>query len=82
MKKLLSIFSLVLALTACSSMCDNCYYGQEQSYTVSQPVEVIYRNTTYRTVYEPKTYKEVTLERRPYKAKLTCYRTNHKNYCN
>lgn len=49
MKKLLSIFSLVLALTACSSMCDNCYYGREQSYTVSQPVEVIYRNTTYRT---------------------------------
>lgn len=81
MKKLLSIFSLVLALTACSSMCDNCYYGREQSYTVSQPVEVIYRNTTYRTVYEPKTYKEVTLERRPYKAKSTCYRTNHKNYC-
>ena len=82
MKKLLSIFSLVLALTACSSMCDNCYYGREQSYTVSQPVAVIYRNTTYRTVYEPKTYKEVTLERRPYKAKSTCYRTNHKNYCN
>lgn len=82
MKKLLSIFSLVLALTACSSMCDNCYYGREQSYTVSQPVEVIYRNTTYRTVYEPKTYKEVTLERRPYKAKSICYRTNHKNYCN
>lgn len=82
MKKLLSIFSLVLALTACSSMCDNCYYGREQSYTVSQPVEVIYRNTTYRTVYEPKTYKEVTLERRTYKSKSTCYRTNHKNYCN
>ena len=46
-----------------------------------KPVEVIYRNTTYRTVYEPKTYKEVTLERRPYKGKTDCYRVNHKNYC-
>lgn len=81
MKKILSVIVVLLMLVGCSSMCDNCYYGQEQSYTVSQPVEVIYRNTTYRTVYEPKTYKEVTLERRPYKAKSTCYRTNHKNYC-
>lgn len=81
MKKLLALFSLVLLLSACSTTCDNCYYGREEAYTVSQPVEVIYRNTTYRTVYEPKTYREVTLERRPYKGKVDCYRSNHKNYC-
>lgn len=67
MDKFLALFSVVLVLSACANTTnENTYYGREQSYTVSQPVEIIYRNTTYRTVYEPKTYKEVTLERRPY----------------
>ena len=35
-------------------------------YTVSQPVEVVYRNTTYRTVYEPKTYSSVAYTKKPY----------------
>lgn len=81
MTKLLALCSLILLLSACSTTCDNCYYGREETYTVSQPVEVIYRKTTYRTVYEPKTYKEITTERRPYR-KVNCYRVNQQNYCN
>lgn len=84
MKKLIFVFALIVSLGACANMCDNCYngryYGHEEAYTVSKPVEVIYKNTTYKTVYEPKTYKEVTMERRP--IKNGCYRVNHKNYCN
>lgn len=36
------------------------------AYTVSEPVEVIYRNTTYRTVYEPKTYSSTAYVKKPY----------------
>lgn len=36
------------------------------SYTVSKPVEVIYKDITYTTVYEPKTYEEVSYSRKPY----------------
>ena len=59
MKKIFLLMS-ILALTACSNTqyCNDC--------VTYEPVEVIYRKTTYRTVYIPKTYKEVTLERRPY----------------
>ena len=81
MKKFLTVFGFLLALSACAAPCDNSYYGREETYTVSQPVEVIYRKITYRTVYEPKTYKEVTTERRPYR-KVNCYRVNQQNYCN
>lgn len=31
-----------------------------------EPVEVIYKKTTYRTVYEPKTYEDVSYEKEPY----------------
>lgn len=36
------------------------------SYTVRKPIEVIYENTTYTTVYEPKIYTTITHERKPY----------------
>ena len=36
------------------------------TYTVSEPVEVVYRNTTYRTVYEPKTYSSTAYVKKPY----------------
>lgn len=39
---------------------------QEQVRTVREPVEVVYKRTTYRTVYEPKTTSSVDYERRPY----------------
>ena len=51
----------MLVLTACSNIQYN-----EDYYSTYEPVEVIYRKTTYRTVYIPKTYKEVTIERKPY----------------
>lgn len=34
---------------------------------VREPVEIVYRKTTYKTVYEPKTTKSVTYEKEPYK---------------
>ncbi len=38
----------------------------EQVRVVREPVEVVYKRTQLRTVYEPKTYKDVTYEREPY----------------
>lgn len=45
-----------------NSGCSTC----STSYTVSKPVEVIYKDVTYTTVYEPKTYEEVSYSRKPY----------------
>lgn len=46
------------------------YYNEcstcSTSYTVSKPVEVIYKDITYTTVYEPKTYQQVSYSRKPY----------------
>lgn len=36
------------------------------SYTVEEPVKVIYKKTTVHRVYVPKTYTETTYEERPY----------------
>lgn len=36
------------------------------SYTVSEPVEVVYKNVTYTTVYEPKTYSSTSFVKKPY----------------
>lgn len=44
------------------SSCDSC----SSSYTVREPVEVIYKDVTYTTVYEPKTYQSVKYTRKPY----------------
>ena len=41
-----------------------CCQGTE--YTVSEPVEVVYKNVTYKTVYEPKTYSTTTFVKKPY----------------
>ncbi len=40
-----------------------------KSYTVSEPVEVVYKNVTYTTVYEPKTYSNTTYVKKPYSCK-------------
>ena len=42
--------------------CNSC----TKSYTVSEPVEVVYKNVTYTTVYEPKTYSNTTYVKKPY----------------
>ena len=43
--------------------CNSC---GSHSYTVSEPVEVVYKNVTYTTVYEPKTYSNTTFVKKPY----------------
>ena len=43
--------------------CNSC---SPRSYTVTEPVEVLYKNVTYTTVYEPKTYSETTFVKKPY----------------
>ena len=43
--------------------CNSC---GSHSYTVSEPVEVVYKNITYTTVYEPKTYSNPTYVKKPY----------------
>ena len=43
--------------------CNNC--GPKISET-REPVEVIYKKTTYKTVCDPKTYSQVSYERLPY----------------
>ena len=65
MKKLLSVLGVIGLLAGCATQsCNNC--SVLTTHTVSQPVEVIYRQTTYQTVYEPKTYEKTTYERKPY----------------
>ena len=60
MKKILSVLAIILCLGGCANMCGEC------EYTSTQPVEIVYRKTTYKTVYVPKTYKYITYERKPY----------------
>lgn len=48
--------------TYTNNTCNTC----TTSYTVSKPVEVIYKDITYTTVYEPKTYERVSYSRKPY----------------
>lgn len=42
----------------------------EQVRKVREPVEVIYKTTTYRTVYEPRTYSTTQYERKPYSGEV------------
>ena len=64
MKKYLAVAALTLCLTACAEQTEtNCVYPScwnGYQYTVSEPVETIYKNTNYTTVYEPKTYATTT----------------------
>lgn len=76
MKNILYTLLPVLFLTACAH-CENCNVQQQtntcvtpvcqgSSYTVRKPIEVIYKDTTYTTVYEPKTYTTTRYIRKPY----------------
>lgn len=49
--------------------CNRC---QPVEYTVKTPVEIVYKNTTYRTVYVPQTSQSVSYEKRPYTAAESC----------
>ena len=77
MIKKLSLFLVLLVLSGCASkevmpqqvlvertvnVCNTC----TQSYTVRTPVQVVYKNTTYTTVYEPKTFTKTSYETLPY----------------
>ena len=77
MIKKLSLFLVLLVLSGCASkevmpqqvlverpvhVCNTC----TQSYTVRTPVQVVYKNTTYTTVYEPKTFTRTSYETLPY----------------
>ncbi len=44
----------------------------QQEYTVRTPVKVVYQNTTYRTVYEPRTFQSTSYETRPYNRAEVC----------
>lgn len=50
----------------------NCGGCQAREYTVRTPVKVVYKNTTYRTVYEPRTFETTSYETRPYNKAEVC----------
>lgn len=79
MKKLFCVLALLM-VSACTMPCYDSYCGNygEQVYTETQPVEVIFRKTTYRTVLEPKTYKTESYERMNIS---NCYTSQSGNYC-
>ena len=78
MIKKLSLMLVLLTLVGCASeqpmpqqvlverpivnTCTTC----SNSYTVRTPVQVLYKNTTYTTVYEPKTFTKTSYETVPY----------------
>lgn len=77
MKKILMILCLMMLIGCVSEQpmpqqvlverpivntCNTC----TRSYTVRTPVQVVYKNTTYTTVYEPKTFTKTTYETLPY----------------
>ena len=45
--------------------CNSSPCGTKVSET-REPVEIVYKKTTYKTVYEPKTYSQVSYEKVPY----------------
>lgn len=59
---------VVCAQPACGT-CNSCGTCNPCGTTVREtrePVEVVYKKTTYKTVYEPKTYSQVSYEKAPY----------------
>lgn len=51
----------------CNNKCSSCECNRETKISETrEPVEVVYKKTTYKTVYEPKTYSEVSYEKAPY----------------
>jgi len=69
MKKILCLLLPLFVIGCANETCNTCIASR----TVRRPVEVIYENTTYTTVYEPKTYKSVTYEKKPYNKCEVCY---------
>lgn len=65
MRKMFLLLTLLISACTTDNMCSSPKCSS--SYTVKEPVEVIYQNTTYTTVYEPKTYKSTRYERVPYR---------------
>lgn len=64
------LLTLVLILMGCSNNVCNDYESQcIKTKSTVQPVEIIYKRTTYKTRYIPQTTKEVTYEKRPYNCK-------------
>ena len=59
--------------TACGCPTCGC---QAREYTVRTPVKVVYKNTTYRTVYEPRTFETTAYETRPYNRAEVCEGNN------
>lgn len=83
MKQIIFVCIMMLSLVGCVSKSDTEVMQENKiqsrccstSYTVSEPVKVIYKNTTYHKIYVPKTYITTDYEERPYR---NC---NIKNYC-
>lgn len=50
----------------------NCGGCPAREYTVRTPVKVVYKNTTYRTVYEPRTFESTSYETRPFNRAEVC----------
>lgn len=70
-KKLAILSILVLLLNACSTTQESvvesdCGCYGTSSYTIRKPVEVIYKDVTYKTIYEPRTYITTTYVKKPY----------------
>ncbi len=57
----------------------NCGGCPAKEYTVRTPVKVVYKTTTYRTVYEPRTFETTTYETRPYNRVEACSNGNCMN---
>lgn len=53
------------ARPSCSS-CNSCNSCGDKVSEVREPVEVVYKKTTYKTVCDPKTVSQVTYETLPY----------------
>lgn len=59
---------IVNTAPTCQTPCNSC---PPTEYTVKTPVEITYKNTTYRTVYVPQTTQSVSYEKRPYSGTAT-----------
>ena len=57
------------APVAAPAPCGGC---PAKEYTVRTPVKVVFKNTTYRTVYEPRTFETTAYETRPYNRAEVC----------
>ncbi len=58
--------------TTCQQPVASCSGCPAREYTVRTPVQVVYKNTTYRTVYEPRTFETSSYETRPYNRAEAC----------